>query len=86
MAYTRFYISSTTGKYEETTNSWELAPHEKTTDTFTKEEEMDKRSESVQCMIEDFVMYEDSECRAKKYDENFEKAKDYYMHIQNMAI
>ena len=35
MSYTRFYISSTTGKYEETTNSWELATHDKTTDTFT---------------------------------------------------
>lgn len=37
-------------------------------------------------MIEDFIMYEDSDCKQEKKDENFEKARDYYVYLQNMAI
>jgi len=37
-------------------------------------------------MVEDFAVYEDAECTKEMKDPEFEKALDYYLHVQNTAI
>lgn len=88
-SYTRFKISSTTGKYEETTNSWELPSYNKSTDTFTKEEGLDQSTIANTCMVAEFDQFDDKDCTQESKGEendNFRKSKDYYMYLSNVAI
>jgi len=63
MSYTRIFISSTSGKFEEGTGSWELAGKNTTIDTKTNEELLDNDAAASICMIADFVKYDDPECK-----------------------
>lgn len=64
--YSRFFISSTTGKFEETDNSWDIPDYNKQVDkdayNQTEEAIKDHAPGASSCMIADFSVYFDEKC------------------------
>jgi hypothetical protein len=58
------HISSTTGNFETTNNSWELAAHDKILGNSTEsaEKNEDESPDANSCMVADFIQYKDPEC------------------------
>jgi len=70
----------------DTTNSWELAPHTKSTDTYTPEEGEDRRADANSCMVAEMIVYKDKECKEEDMNEDILKMNEYLLYTQNMAI